>query len=139
MSKFYLNGRILDPYRKKLTGNAILYNLGKIDKDEEYFANYHQTLVRYLNENNNALYCMDNFKIFDPFGYFTYRYETNLVNWGRTDFFKADINKLCNGDYDCMVLLPSWWKCKEAWLKLFVAKTIGVKTITFRKLIKELS
>ena len=145
MSKFYLNGRIKDKYRKVFTGNGAITNLDErySSTDMAYFDKYKSILINYLEKKNNILFSMTKFEIYNPF--YRYAYSSGLLNdagindWNWIDFFKFDIKKLCSSNYDYMVLLPNWWRCKEAWSKLLIAKSLGVKIISFRKLIKELS
>jgi len=139
LSKFYLNGKIIDRYRHTFTGRATITNLREVNKDVNYFSKYEGVLWSSLKRTDNVLFAMFKHSIFNPFGHYTYSAGRGVcLNWEWIDFFKFDINELFNG-YDYMVLLPGWWKIKEAWLKLLVAKGIGVKIITLKKLLKELS
>jgi hypothetical protein len=111
--------------------------------DKAYFDKYNSILEKHLNKTDHALFVMKKFKIFNPFNYYTYpsgEYHDieNARYWDKADFIRFDIIKLLNG-YNYMVLLPGWWKCKEAHLKRSIAKYLGIKIITFKKFIKELS
>jgi hypothetical protein len=150
LNKFYLNGNVTDKYRNIFTGNAAITALNKkfnASKNKDYFKKYEEILRKSLWKKNNVLFSMSEFKIFNPFDYYAYpsnEYDPGYCmhgkersDWDWTDFLKLDIWELFN-NYNYMVLLPGWWKCKEAWLKYIIAKFVGIKIYTFRKLIKEL-
>ena len=143
--KLYLNGEIKDKYRSRFTGNGAITSLDKsyISSDEVYFDKYESILMRQLGKEVNVLFSMSPSRIYNPFTRYSREFGRMVYNqgysdWDWTDFFKIDAVELFD-DYDYMILLPRWWRCKEAWLKLFVAKSLDIKIITFKKLMKELS
>jgi hypothetical protein len=138
-----LNGKIIDPYRNFRNFNGLYVDRLQSCKDKAYFDKYNAILENYLNKKDHALFSIEKFEIFNPFNYYTYPsgqyYDIeNARDWDKADFIKFDIVKLFNG-YNYMVLLPGWWKCKEARLKRNIAKCLAIKIITLKKLIKELS
>ena len=72
LNSIYLNGKIADRHRKVFTGNGAVAGFSGASKDTRYFDMYYCILVRYLEEKNNALYSMSSYKIFNPFGCYTY-------------------------------------------------------------------
>ena len=140
----YLNGNIRDKYRHILTGNSAITDRDKLysSTDQSYFYKYENILRKSLTKTNNLLFSMDLYaknSIYNPFGHYSLP-ACFVLNWDWIDFFRFDINKLINSrEYDYMVLLPGWWKCKEAWKKLIIAKVFGINIIALKKLIKELS
>jgi len=139
LNKFYLNGEIIDRYRHIFTGRAAITNCGEVSRDKNYFYKYEHILEKRLSDKNNIVFSMSRYTIFNPVNLPYSGYSAKYADWEWADFFMHDIKELCNGHYDYMVFLPGWWKSKESWSKLLVAKGIGVKVITFKKLLKELS
>jgi len=150
LNKFYLNGKIKDKHRTIFTNNNMVmipikerYNRHCLNEDRVYFGKYEENIYKSLKKTYHALFSMCKFGIFNPFGYYAYPssegiYGENCNNWCYSDFLKYDILKLFD-NYNYMILLPGWWKCKEGWLKLHIAKSLGIKIITFKKFIKELN
>jgi hypothetical protein len=138
-----LNGEIIDPYRNFRNFNGLHVDRFQPCRDNRYFDKYSGILKECLNKTDRALFATKRFKIFNPFYYNTYSSggyygNDNIRYWDKTDFIKFDIRELFN-DYNYMVLLPCWWRCEEARLKKSVAKCLGIKIITFKKMIRELS
>jgi len=145
LSKFYLNGNITDKYRGVVTGRGARVGLSGSHSmyDRDSFEEYRNTLAICLSDTDNAVHRLSKFSIFNPLNRHSYTAVDyvgsgeNINEWDFADFLKYDILEIFK-DYYCMVLLPKWWMCKEAWLKYFIAKAIGLKVISFNKLIKEL-
>lgn len=137
MNKFYLNGQINKKLLSELTGNNII-NRG-ISYYKESFDHFEKDLREKLWEKKNAFFSMCDFRIFNPFGYFSPTFKTEKVrDWDWVDFQKSYVSELLNG-YNYMVLLPNWWKCREARMLKQIADNLGIKAIRINKLLKELS
>ena len=141
MIKFYLNGQISDKYRNALTGNDSMTRLlnGNVRsyKNKEYFSRYESRIRACLAKTHHALFSMKTYKVYNPFAYHTYAHCTGLKDWNWIDFVKFDIKELLD-NYNYMILLPNWWQCREARVNYLIAKILGIRILSYKKLVKEL-
>jgi hypothetical protein len=105
------------------------YLSGSITKTKNFkeIFNKAETLLRFLGADD----------IFNPASvdlHIPYTEKTKHTVW--KPYMKYDIKILV--DADILVLLPGWWKSRGVKFEIIICLFMGIKIITFKKLLREL-